>query len=88
MSLSRKKLYAKIVWGLKKQFPRKGWLYDLCMFLWKRVIFDDPCLKARIVGSRKDWDCLPNNKSLFCQPAGQGIVIGNLTSQLLSNICS
>ena len=86
MSLSRKKLYKKVIWGLRRQFPEKGWIYELSAYLWKEVIFDDPCLKARIVGSRRDWDCLPNNKSLFYQPVGQGIVIGNLTSQLLSNI--
>lgn len=86
MSLSRKKLYEKVMWGLKKQLPERGWLYDLCAYLWKKVIFDDPCLEARVVGGKRDWACLPWNKSLFHQPPGQGIVIGNLTSQLLSNI--
>ena len=86
MSMKRKTLYKKVMWGLKRQFPKRGWLYDLCAYLWKEVIFDDPCLNARLVGSRKEWNCLPFNKSLFNQPRGQGIVIGNLTSQLLSNI--
>ena len=86
MSLNRKELYRKVMWGLDRQFPKKGWLYELAAFLWKEVIFDDPCLAARIVGSGKDWEFLPHNKSLFHQPPGQGIVIGNLTSQLLSNI--
>ncbi|MBQ6375454.1 RNA-directed DNA polymerase [Candidatus Saccharibacteria bacterium] len=86
MSLPRKALYRKVMWGLRRQFPKRGWLYELCAYLWKEVIFDDPCLKARIVGSPKDWECLPASKSLFCQDDGYGIVIGNLTSQLLSNI--
>lgn len=86
MSLNRERLYKKVMWGLKRQFPKRGWLFDLCAFLWKKVIFDDPCLKARIVGKLTDWDCLADSKTLFRQPKGQGIVIGNLTSQLLSNI--
>lgn len=86
MSLNRDALYKKVMWGLKKQFPKRGWLYELCEYLWKKVIYDDPCLKARIVGHLSDWDCLPDSKTLFKQPDGRGIVIGNLTSQLLSNI--
>lgn len=86
MSLNRETLYRKVMWGLDRQFPEKGWLYELCKYLWKEVIFDDPAFGARRVGSLKDWDILPRNKSLFCQSPGRGIVIGNLTSQLLSNI--
>ena len=86
MSLNRETLYQKVMWGLDRQFPEKGWLYELCKYLWKEVIFDDPAFGARRVGNLKDWGILPRNKSLFCQPKGQGIVIGNLTSQLLSNI--
>lgn len=86
MSLNRQTLYNKVMRGLKRQFPEKGFLYELCEYLWHEVIFDDPCLGARIVGNLRNWDCLPYNKSLFHQPPGQGIVIGNLTSQLLSNI--
>ena len=86
MSLKRQTLYDKVMWGLKRQFSDGGWLYELCEYLWREVIFDDPCIKARMVGAADDWDCLPWNKTLFHQPAGQGIVIGNLTSQLLSNI--
>lgn len=86
MSLDRKRLYKKVLKGLKKQFPDGGWLFEVCTYLWKKVIFDDPCLGARIVGDKKDWNCLPDSKTLFKQPKGRGIVIGNLTSQLLSNI--
>ena len=86
MSLKRSMLFEKIEWGLNRQFPKRGWLYQLCWFLWREVIFDDPVKGVRRVGRRKDWEKLPKNKSLFCQPPGYGIVIGNLTSQLLSNI--
>ena len=86
MSLKRETLYSKVVQGLKRQFPEGGWLYELCEYLWREVIFDDPCIKARLAGDKSGWDCLPRSKTLFYQPPGQGIVIGNLTSQLLSNV--
>lgn len=86
MSMKRELLYEKVLWGLKKQFPKGGWTFELCEYLWKEIIFDDPIDGVRIAGSLKEWEDLPRNKSLFHQPKGQGIVIGNLTSQLLSNI--
>ena len=86
MSLRRDLLYEKVLWGLERQFPQKGWLWKLSAYLWKEVIFDDPTMGVRLAGKRSNWDKLPANKSLFNQPEGQGIVIGNLTSQLLSNI--
>lgn len=92
MSLSRLKLMNEILKGLEKQYVLRrsnrvlSWQYKLCRYLWSEVIFDDPVLNVRTVGSPKGWEKLPNNKSLFHQPSGQGIVIGNLTSQLLSNI--
>ena len=87
MSLNRQMLYDMAIDGLKKQFPRGGWLYDVCEYLWHEIIFDDPTKGAVRCGKRSDWDKLPKRKSLFGQPPGQGIVIGNLTSQELSNIC-
>lgn len=47
---------------------------------------DDPAKGAKKVGDLKAWKRIPACKSLFCQKPGIGIVIGNLTSQLLSNI--
>lgn len=86
MSLERKRLYERICWGLDRQFPNGGELYRTIKYLWKEVIFDDPCRGITIRGRKSDWDDLPPEKSLFNQPEGRGIVIGNLTSQLLSNI--
>lgn len=86
MSLKRDLLYEEILWGLSKQFPNGGWLYETCKYLWREIIFDDPTRDVRLAGKWSYWDPLPCNKSLFFQPEGQGIVIGNLTSQLLSNI--
>lgn len=102
MSLQHEKLYQRILWGLEQQFYHssksdlennircsptdKTKLYNLLKYLWHQVIFDKPMQNIAIRGQRSDWKLLPHSKSLFNQPAGQGIVIGNLTSQLLSNI--
>ncbi len=94
MSLPREKLYERVSWGLKEQFKevmddRMGYqMYKICDFLWRQVLFDDPASKAWKRGPLVNWNpmVLPPKKSLFCQPSGQGIVIGNLTSQLVSNV--
>ncbi len=94
MSLPRAKLYERVKWGLDKQFaevmndPIGYQIYDICRFLWEMVLFDNPTDKSWKRGDRKNWDpkVLPPKKSLYCQPPGYGIVIGNLTSQLVSNI--
>lgn len=102
MSLRHELLYERILWGLKKQFfesrrkdidndirchpADRQALYKLLKYLWHEVIFDEPMKDIAIRGLRSDWRFLPKNKSLFHQPKGRGIVIGNLTSQLLSNI--
>lgn len=86
MSLDHDRLYKRILWGLNQQFPNGGELYRTLKYLWKEIIFDDPTRDVTIRGKKSDWDGLPASKSLFSQPKNKGIVIGNLTSQLLSNI--
>lgn len=86
MSLRHERLYQRVCWGLSRQFPEKGELYRTLKYLWREIIFDNPTEGIKIRGRRSDWDTLPADKSLFSQPKGRGIVIGNLTSQLLSNI--
>jgi len=87
MSLPREKLYERAMWGLNQQFlGNYGKKYELMRFCWAQTIFDDPCREVRKKGWPEDWADLPDSKSLFKQPPGVGIVIGNLTSQLLSNI--
>lgn len=87
MSLPREKLYERAMWGLNRQFEGDyGKKYEMLRFLWQQTIFDDPCKGVKKKGWPYDWMDLPDSKSLFKQPPGVGIVIGNLTSQLLSNI--
>ena len=86
MSLPRKKLYDRAIWGLDRQFPDKGYVYQVCKFLWKVIIFNNPLQDVVLNCPRSAWKGLPSSKSLFHQPKGKGIAIGNLTSQLISNI--
>ncbi len=86
MRINRKKLYDRMIWGLNQQFKNnRNWKYDLLKYVIKEIILDDPCNGVRRKGWPKDWEKLPKSKSLFCQPEGVGIVIGNLTSQVFSN---
>ncbi|MBQ9017559.1 RNA-directed DNA polymerase [Candidatus Saccharibacteria bacterium] len=94
MSLPRTGLYERVKWGLDRQFadyksdPYLYHLYLTCDYLWRQIIFDDPVKKSWKRGDPRNWDpsILPPKKSLYQQPPGRGIVIGNLTSQLMSNI--
>lgn len=86
MSLEHKRLYDRVVWGLNRQFPNGGELYRTLKYLWREIIFDTPTENIKIRGRRSDWNDLPPDKSLFSQPKGRGVVIGNLTSQHLSNV--
>jgi len=100
MSMRHDLLFKRILWGLARQFsypenPKNNLdchpddlteLYYTLEFLWHQIIHDDPMRGITLRGSPSDWDDLPPSKSLFNQPKGRGIVIGNLTSQLLSNI--
>ena len=92
MSLPRKKLFDKVKWGLDKQFGaymdlRGAYdLYKVCLYLWRMVLLDDPVQKSHRRGPLSNWDDLPPEKSLYTRDPGLGIVIGNLTSQLVSNI--
>ena len=87
MSLNRKKVYKVAKEGLDRQFKgNKGVMYMLLKFCLYKIIMDDPVKGVKKKGWPWDWKDLPDSKSLFKQIAGIGIVIGNLTSQLLSNI--
>ncbi|MBR3143935.1 RNA-directed DNA polymerase [Candidatus Saccharibacteria bacterium] len=86
MSLNHDKLYKRILWGMDRQFAVKDKLYQTLKYLWHEIIYDDPRIGVTIRGSVKDWDDLPADKTLLFEPEWRGIVIGNLTSQLLSNI--
>lgn len=88
MHLPRERLLELALEGLDKQFKgkKKTELYRLMRFLWTMIILDDPARGAKKRGKSSHWRLVDKTKSLFHQIRGLGIVIGNLTSQLLSNI--
>lgn len=87
MHINRKILYKRVMWGLNRQFgDNRGKRYQILKQAIHAVVFDDPVLGVMIQGEYENWRGLPDDKSLFCQPPGRGMVIGNLTSQFFSNI--
>ena len=55
-------------------------------YLIRAILFRNPTENCIRVGSIHDWDPLPPHKSLFFSPLGTGLTIGDLTSQLFSNV--
>ncbi|MDR0332938.1 MAG: RNA-directed DNA polymerase [Dysgonamonadaceae bacterium] len=55
-------------------------------YLLDKVIWNDPRKNCIVKGKLSDWDDLPPSKSLFHSAADCGLPIGNLTSQLFSNV--
>ncbi|MCQ2116518.1 MAG: hypothetical protein MJY76_00005 [Bacteroidales bacterium] len=64
----------------------EGFDYDTVVFLLRQIVFLDPTKGCRIKGHLSDWRGLPDSKSLFKSAPGCGLPIGNLTSQLFSNV--
>ena len=65
-----------------------GDVIDIDFYCWlsEQIVMLDPKTSCKIVGRESDWIGLDKNKSLFHTPDGCGLPIGNLTSQLLSNV--
>jgi retron-type reverse transcriptase len=60
--------------------------YDALFALLQIVIKNDPTNNCFIKGNQADWKGLPESKSLFKASPNCGLPIGNLTSQLFSNV--
>ena len=60
--------------------------FDFVKYLTKAIILVDPTINCKIISQCKEWQDLPKNKSLFYTDKDSGLPIGNLTSQLLSNV--
>lgn len=87
MHILREKLLMKVIEGLDKQFKGDyNKRYKIIKNAIEVVIMDDPIDGVKIQGSYEDWRGLPEDKSLFVAAPGSGLVIGNVTSQVFSNI--
>ena len=60
--------------------------FDFLHYLLACIISTDPTKNCRILGHKVDWEDLPAEKSIFCSSPGNGLPIGNLSSQLFSNV--
>ncbi len=95
MNIDRRILHEKVVDTLNRYATRKNSRgvrfcdaldYDLLRFLTKEIVFHDPLDDCFIRGDMSEWNGLPPDKSLFTSPRDCGLPIGNLTSQLFSNV--
>lgn len=59
---------------------------DFLLWLTREIILLDPNENCHIVGSEDDWTGLDPAKSMRFVNTGKGMPIGNLTSQLFSNV--
>ena len=84
MSIDRKMLYGIVERLLMEKYHGKD--IGFWLWLWKKVIMNDPSRNCEKVGDLKLWDKLPKNKSLFTCGEGKGLPIGNLPSQILANL--
>ena len=81
---------AKMQWHKVSRYRTEVWrdLVDIefVSYLTREIVMLDCTKDCHIKGASKDWEDLPASKSLFHSPDGCGLPIGNLTSQLFSNV--
>ena len=95
MSINRKALCNEMIMLLEKYRNRRApdgrrWDqyldYDLILYLTHVITEKDPLENCRVKGNLNEWQGLPPNKCLSHSPKGVGLPIGDLTSQLFSNV--
>lgn len=89
MSIDRTLLFENVREGIMEHERRRGWsdpMAAIVLELIRLVIFNDPTKDCLLRGHVSDWNGLPPTKSLFRSKPGCGLPIGNLTSQLFSNV--
>ena len=84
MHIQRQRLLEICLAALKAFRERMD--FPLVEYLLKTIILDNPTRNCLRRGSPADWEGLPASKSLFNSPSDCGLPIGNLTSQLFSNV--
>lgn len=86
MSIDKRLLYSIIERTVERKKSAADFDYELIDFLLRAILFRNPVENCRIIGSLSEWNGLPPSKSLLKSPPGVGLPIGDLTSQLFSNI--
>lgn len=78
----------RILWKKLHHFIEQHYVHadkQLLLWLCHTVLNNNPTKNCLIKGSRKNWDDLPHDKSLFHSAPACGLPIGNLTSQIFAN---
>ena len=84
MSINRRMLYDIVEKIIMEKY--QGGDMDFWLWLWRKVIMNDPSKNCVKVGDLSLWDRLPANKSLFTCGEGIGLPIGNPPSHILANL--
>ena len=85
MSIDRSRLCA-MVHEMTEHVGLQSPVKDLVDYLTDVITLKDPLKGARRKGNPCEWTDLPPSKCLSFSPLGVGLPIGDLTSQLYSNI--
>lgn len=83
MNIDKAMLNRKLAQLIEKHY--QGFDKSLILDLVNNLVRYNPVPNCVIKGSRKDWEGLPDSKSLFRTQGEVGILIGNLTSQIFAN---
>lgn len=83
MAINRRILWGKLRPFIEQNYHSKD--QELILFLCHKILANNPTKNCFIKGSRRNWDDLPPNKSLFYSAPDCGLPIGNLTSQIFAN---
>ncbi len=87
MSINRELLFKRCRDILNKQRAKVQDVdWSLIDYLLESICLLNPVENCRVIGDRNEWKKLPIEKSLFHSRPGCGLPIGNLSSQLFSNI--
>ena len=86
MSIDRDIIFKKVYSLLERYQSEITFDREIILWLAKIIIFNDPTKNCIIKGDKKNWIGLPKSKSLFFSKKDCGLPIGNLTSQLFSNV--
>ncbi len=85
-NINKQKLHDMIMETLKTHRGSLEMDFDTLEYLIGKTIFNNPLKNVQKIGGKEEWSILPRDKSLFFTQEGKGLPIGNLTSQLFSNI--
>lgn len=88
MSINKGVLYSIICLEMQKHADEWNDLidYKFTDYLLRIILFRDPTDGCIRIGRPSEWERLPRHKSLFYSRMGCGLTIGDVTSQLFSNI--